>query len=76
MTTSDQDNIILNKLTSSLKNELLIESLGKMLKDIPFLKNNFSTSTIENLAFSLKKMQLSPEEFLYKVNFRRCYEFH
>ena len=64
---SDQDNIIMNKLNSSLKNELLIESLGKIIKEIPFFKNNFSNSTIESLVFTLKKIQLSPEEFLYKV---------
>ena len=65
---SDQDNSILNKLNSSLKNELLIESLGKIIKEIPFFKNNFSNSSMENLVFHLKKINLSPEEFLYKVN--------
>ena len=64
----DQENTILNKLNLSLKNELLIESLGKIIKEIPFFTNNFSNSTIDNLVFSLKKIQLSPEEFLFRVN--------
>ena len=69
---SDGENNILNKLNSSLKKELLIESLGKFIKQIPFFKNNFSNDSIENLAFCLKKLQLSPEEFLYRVISYSC----
>ena len=66
---SFQDNVILDKINLSLKKELVIESLGKLIKGIPFFKNNFSNSTNENLAFHLKKIQLSPGQYLYKVKF-------
>ena len=68
VTHSDGENNILNKLNTSLKKELLIESLGKIIKAVPFFKNNFSDNSIEQLVFRLKKMQLTPEEFLYRVN--------
>ena len=66
-TNSDAENQILNKLNKSLKKELLIESFGKLLKEIPFFKDNFSSGTIEKLSFFMRKRQLSPEEFLYYV---------
>ena len=44
-----------------------MESLGKYLKDIPFFKNNFSQNSIEKIVFSLKKIQLNPEEFVINV---------
>lgn len=65
---SSEENILLHKLNKSLKKELLMESLGKLIKGVPFFKDNFSLGTIEGIVFSLKKLQLSPEEYLYNVN--------
>jgi len=64
---SDGENIILNKLNKSLKNELLMESVGKFLKEIPFFNENFSALAIQRCVTSMRKLQLSPEEFLYHV---------
>ena len=61
------ENIIIQKLNKSLKKELLMDSLGKLLQGAKFFKNNFSQQTLENLVFAMKKIQLSPEEFLYNV---------
>lgn len=63
----EEEKIILNKLNKSLKDELLIESMGKVIKEVAFFKDNFSEQFLEKLAFVLKKRQVSPEEFLYKV---------
>jgi len=65
----EEENSILNKLNKTLKQELLMESLGKHLKDIPFFKNNFSQTTIQKIVFSLRKIQLNPEEFVINVNY-------
>lgn len=65
----EEENSILNKLNKSLKQELLMDSLGKYLKDIPFFKNNFSQNSIEKIVFSAKKIQLNPEEFVISVYF-------
>lgn len=67
-TNSDCEKIILNKLNKSLKKELLMETLGKFLKEVPFFAN-LTVGTLEKLVVSLKKVQMSPEEFLYNVIF-------
>ena len=64
---SEQENLILNKLNKSLKKELMMESMGKFIKEIPFFKDNFCSETIEKIVFSLKKVQLNPEDFLFNV---------
>lgn len=66
---SDCESSILNKLNNSLKKELMMESLGKFLKSVSFFRENFTDSSLEKFVFALKKLQLSPEEFLYKVVF-------
>ena len=66
---SEGENVIFKKLNKSLKKELLMESLGKLIKGVSFFNNNFSENTIEKLVFALKKFQLSPEEILYNVLF-------
>ena len=63
------ENVILQKLNKSLKKELLMESLGKLLNRISIFRNNLSENTIEKLVYALKKIQMSPEEFLYNVLF-------
>lgn len=60
-------NEILNKLSENLKNEVTLESFSKYIENIPFFKNNFSQSTLEKLVFSLKEINFSPEEIIYKV---------
>lgn len=58
---------VLNKLTQNLKRKLILESHGKILAKIPFFNKNFSQETIEELAFCLKEIKFSPEEFIYRV---------
>ena len=65
----EKENIILNKLTNSLKNEVLLDSYGKYIHKIPFLKNNFSTFSLKNIILSLKELRFTPEEFIYHVKF-------
>ena len=64
----EEEQKILLKLTKSLKNEVLMESFGKYIENIPFFKNNFSKETIGNIVLSLKELRFSPEEFIYRVN--------
>lgn len=64
---SDDEDFIMGKLNKNLKEELLMESVGKLIRDIPFFKNNFSAITIQKLVFALKKTQLNPEEFVINV---------
>lgn len=65
----DEENNLLNKLNKSLKKEVLMNSIGKLIHNIPFFSENFSENAIEQAAFSMKKIQMSPEEILYNVFF-------
>lgn len=64
----DKEYNVLKKLTQNLRRKLILESHGKILNKIPFFLINFSQETIEELAFCLKELKYSPEEFIYKVN--------
>ena len=60
---------ILQKLTKKMKHEVLLESFGKYIENVPFFKENFSKSTLEKLSLSLRELSFSPEEIIYKVKF-------
>lgn len=66
---SEEENLILNKLTKSLKKEVLLESYGKFIEDLPLFKENFSKETKEKMVFALKTLSYSPEEFVYHVKY-------
>lgn len=72
-TNGDQESEILNKLTKSLKKEVLIESYGKIIEQIPFINENFSTETKEKIVFALKSLTFSPEDYVYQVSFRNYF---
>ncbi len=72
----EEEQKILLKLTKSLKNEVLMESFGKYIENIPFFRDNFSKSTIEQLSLSLKELSFSPEEIIYKVYFKKTSIFN
>lgn len=60
-------NEILNKLNRNLREEVLVEAVGKYIENIPFFSQNFSKNTNKKLAFTLKELSFSPEEIIYKV---------
>ena len=66
-TNIEKENEILNKLTMALKREVILESNGKLIYEIPLFNKNFSAKTLEQLAFSLKQIRYSPEEYIYHV---------
>ena len=57
---------ILNKLTKSLRNEVLFQSYGRFIKENKFF-GNFSIKTQEKIVVSLKEVKLSPEEHIHSV---------
>lgn len=58
---------VLNKLTNTLKKEVVLAANAKYLFNIPFFQKNFSAETLEELSYCLKKVRFSPEEYIYKV---------
>lgn len=65
----EKENEIFNKLTSSLKKEVILASNGRLLAQTPLFSQNFSAKTLEKLAFLLKPQRFTPEEYIYQVKF-------
>ena len=63
----DQENEILGKLNKALKNEVILQSRGKILAQNCLFKDNFSKNTIDALSLKLRKLTVGPEEIVYKV---------
>ena len=58
---------VLNKLTNTLRKEVVLAANAKHLFNLPFFQRNFSAETLEELSYCLKKVRFSPEEYIYKV---------
>ena len=65
---------ILNKLTHTLKKELILKANGNILYQIPLFSKNFLTKVIEKLTFKLKHVEYSPEVYIFRVIFFTYYE--
>ena len=63
---SEEEKLIIQKLSTSLKEELLLETNGKALRQIPFLINNFSEDTLRKLVFRLKELHYMPGDIIYE----------
>ena len=77
-TMKNEDNMenkdkILNKLTKSLKSEVLFESYGKYIHSNKFF-NNFSIKTKEKIILSLKETKYSPEEYIHSVFYKEIHD--
>ena len=66
---NEKEKEILDKLTSSLKREVILESNGKFLYNTELFNKKFSSSTLQNLAIVLKQNRYSPEEYIFHVYF-------
>lgn len=58
---------VINKLSTSLREELLIKANGDILNSVPLFSLNFSPQTMKELILSLKKKRYYPEETIFKV---------
>ena len=70
---NEQMDGILNKLTKSLKNELILQSYQKYIQNSKFFKN-FSFKTQEKIVLSLKELKLSPEESIHYVLLNKIFQ--
>ncbi len=60
---------VFNKLSDKLRDEILMESYGKVLKSIPFIKRNFSEPVIHKLVATMKQSRFYPGEKIFEVYF-------
>ena len=58
---------IINKLSASLKEEIIIRANGTILKDLPLFSKNFSEESLRKTVFLMKNIKFYPEEIIYEV---------
>ena len=63
---SYEENLIIDKLSSYLKKELLLETNGKILAQIPFFNKNFSNETLRKLVYRLEETHFMPGDIIYE----------
>lgn len=56
---------IIDKLSKSLKDELLFEGNGTILKKLPVFFKNFSQDTLRKLVYSMKEINFTPGDLIY-----------
>ena len=67
VTNSHVESEVIGKLSSSLKEEVLIKAYGEILQSVPLFSKNFSAATLQKLILSMKKLRFYPEEIIFKV---------
>ena len=65
--TEENEDELMSKLSKSLREEILLQSHGKILMKFPFLYKNFSEKTIRKLIDLIKTIRFSPEEIIFEV---------
>ena len=60
--------IINKRLSKSLKDELILNSNGVFLKNIPLLTQNFSEETLNRLSYEMKECNMTPGDIIYNLN--------
>ena len=58
---------IINKLSNSLKSELIYESYGQLLLKSPLFFANFSEKFLSELMYEIKEVRSIPEDLIFSV---------
>ena len=67
---SEKEVELINKLSVSLKKELLLEANGKILMNNPMLCNNFSKQTLQKLSELIVPIDFAPDDYIYEVEYK------
>lgn len=63
-----RENELIDKLSGSLREEILIRANGNILKMVPMFYKNFTEITLRKLVFSMKQVRFYPEEIIFQVS--------
>ena len=63
----EEQNQIINKLSETLKEELLIEANGIIIRDIKLLAFNFSEETLRKTVSIMKEMRFTPGDLIFSA---------
>ena len=61
--------MLFDSLSHKLKEEVQIDIYGKVLKNSPFFKSNFSDKFLKKLSLKISEVTLAPEEQIFSVTF-------
>lgn len=64
---TEEEEKIINSLSSSLKEELLLESYKGFLQKTQVFAQNFSEKTMRKLVTIMKEISLTPDDIIYSV---------
>jgi hypothetical protein len=62
---TEEENQIINKLSDSLKEELLLEANGRLIKGLKMLALNFSDQALQKTVYILKEINFTPGDLIY-----------
>lgn len=68
---AEKETCILNKLSHSLRREVLIQMHGKVLEHFHFFKQNFSQEALDRSAQVMRKVRFAPGDDIFFVNIFR-----
>lgn len=63
----EQENEIIDKLSKTLRSELIFQSYGQLLKQSPLFFANFSEKFLGELMYEIKEVRNIPEDIIFKV---------
>ena len=67
MQATEKENEIFNKLSSHLKQQILLQTYGNILFQIPMFKNNFSKTFLTRVLSLMKPVYFDPDSIIYEV---------
>lgn len=68
--TIEREQKLLHDLPNSLKEEILLESHGKFLREFDIFKKNFSEDFIDRLSLKLQPVTYAPKDIIYCVSLK------
>ena len=69
----EHENMILSKLSSSLRDEVFFETNVKYLRMVPLLNKILSDKSMLEIANRLKILRFMPEEYIFEVFLNKKY---
>lgn len=59
---------VINKLSNSLRQELLLQANGIILRELPMFHLNFSEETLKKIVYTMKEVSFIPGDTIYNSN--------
>ena len=63
---------IINSLSKTLREELLLEANGNIVKNLPMFFKNFGEDVLRKVVFNIKEVRFTPGDIIFMVNEAEC----